>query len=87
MFHYINNKGGTNSIGYETGTQNINSNNELNNQPQYIIHPPQLDSRLSSIPSTSIPLPTVPAASAAAAVLAASSPTTSIASNQQGKHG
>ena len=72
-------------MGYET-TRNMNNSNErMISQPQYIIHPSQLDSRLSSIPSTSIPLPTVPAASAAAAVLAASSPTTTLSNNQQGK--
>ena len=73
-------------MGYET-TRNMNNSNErMISQPQYIIHPSQLDSRLSSIPSTSIPLPTVPAASAAAAVLAASSPTTTLSNNQQGKN-
>ena len=72
-------------MGYENTTPSINNNNEIQNQQHYIIHPPQLDSRMSSIPTTTIPLPTVPAASAAAAVLAASSPTTStLASNQQG---
>ena len=73
-------------MGYETSHNMNNSNERMNSQPQYIIHhPSQLDSRLSSIPSTSIPLPTVPAASAAAAVLAASSPTTTLSNNQQGK--
>ena len=63
----------------------MNSSNEVINQAQYVIHPTQLDSRMSSIPSTSIPLPTVPASAAAAAVLAASSPaSTSPPNNQQG---
>ena len=77
----------TNSIGYEiNNAHNSNSSNEIHSQPQYILHPPQVNSRLGSVPSTSVPLPTAPAASAAAAVLAASSPTTSsLANNQQGR--
>ena len=73
------------SVGYENKLTNMNSNNEVHNQAQYEVHPSQLDSRIRSIPSTSIPLPTVPASAAAAAVLAASSPVSnSPPNNQQG---
>ena len=73
-----------NSVRIENCSQNVNVSSEVHSQSQYIIHQSHMDGHLSSIPSTSIPLPTVPASSAAAALLAATSPSTSnLANNQQ----
>ena len=71
------------NLGYDNKLQTMRNSNEVLHQAQYVIHPTQLDSRMGSIPSTSIPLPTVPASAAAAAVLAASSPVSNNTTNNQ----